>query len=227
MIHWFRFFRIPLLPTVWSHLFAAGLIADKNIFDHPWLIVAFSTVYLFGMGDNDRVDLPSDLEHNPDRPLASGALSLTAANSMLIAILFVGLGAVLMIDDKHQSMMVGCSLVGAWAYNRKFKKWALPGALCMGVARGSIYYSFLDPSEWKYAAVLAGYTVFVTLWSTTEDKNPSRKKWTLIFLLMLPVLDFLMVTWAKGPIQQAIFFFVVPVICRMLVLSLMPKKKNA
>ena len=95
----------------------------------------------------------------------------------------------------------------------------------MAVARGSIYYALV--ADWRFAAVLGVYTALVTLWSTTEDAHPERKKWTLIFLLMLPAVDFVMVTYAKGIMQQSLLFFVVPVVCRMMVLALMPKKKVA
>jgi 4-hydroxybenzoate polyprenyltransferase len=224
LIHWARFFRVPLLPTVWCHLFAAALLVDKSILDYPWLIVAFSMVYLYGMADNDRADLPRDLEKNPGRPLASGAISLTAAQGAIMLILTLGAVSVYLNRDPHQSLMVAVSLVAAIAYNRKLKHYVLPGALCMGVARGSIYYSFMVPIE--AVLILAFYTVFVTLWSTTEEKHPARKKFTLIFLLLLPWLDFAVLFFNHKHSQYAVFLLAMPIVCRLLVLSLMPRKSN-
>jgi len=223
MIHWARFFRIPLLPTVWCHLYAASVMVGDDITQHPWLLVAFSCVYLFGMGDNDRADVARDLENNPSRPLAAGVISITQATYVLTFILLIGGFSVYKIEPPHQAKMVAVSLVAAWCYNRYFKAFALPGALCLAVARGSIYYSFSVPLH--YALILAAYTLCVTLWSTTEEKYPKRKKITLLLLLMLPVLDFILIICEKGMTQRYAFFLLaMPIVCRFFVLALSPKK---
>ena len=222
MLNWARFFRLPLLPTVWCHIYAASLIAGQPFLDHIWLVVAFTSVYLYGMGDNDRVDLATDLENNTSRPLASGAISLSAATIMITLVLLVGLAAVMMIPDRQQSLMVAVALIAAWGYNRRFKKYAILGAICLGVVRGAIYYSF--ELDWKWVAVIALYTAMITLWSTTEEQHPSRKKITLILLLMLPIVDFTLIILAGAMTQNAVFLLAMPIVCRIFVLALSPKQ---
>lgn len=217
---WARFFRIPLLPTVWCHVAAASILAEVAFDWH--LALVFTGIYLFGMGDNDRQDLSRDLIDNPMRPLASGALSLTQASAVVFFVFaLTGMG-IMLIQDVWQAQMASVCLLMAFGYNHVFKKSRLLGPLAMAICRGSIYACFLGIDVLQ-PWVLAGYIYCVTLWSTTEDKHPGRKKFTLLFLLLLPWLDFVLLMASGSLTPSAVFLLAVPVVCRILVLLLQTK----
>ncbi len=100
--------RISNLPTVWTNVLAAALLArmtmtwpfDEMRFDHEgllWLgtLLALSLMYVGGMFLNDAFDAKWDRLNNPQRPIAKGLVSQSEVSwlgsaQMIVAIVLIG-----------------------------------------------------------------------------------------------------------------------------------------
>src|SRR5262245_57219178 len=71
--------RVSNLPTVWSNCLAGWILAGTGPLDRLALLIAGGTfLYFAGMYFNDAFDATFDRQHRPERPIPSGAISLTA-----------------------------------------------------------------------------------------------------------------------------------------------------
>ncbi len=207
---WARFFRLPLLPTVWSHLVAAAWISES--LPPASVVVGYSALYLWGMGANDWADRLNDKRFNPNRPLPAGRLQEEDVVRVLAALLAFVAMALLWVPSLNFRWALAIGLMAATAYDFALKRWALAGALCMGVVRSSVIAGFIDLPR-IVVWTLGVYVFAVTLWSTTEEQDPSRKVWTFRFLLALPLVDAFQVVWHKGFSPWVLGFAVVPYVC--------------
>lgn len=206
---WLRFLRVPLLPTVWSQVVAAGLIAGVR--PDPYVIGAFSCLFLFGMASNDWCDREIDRLRSPSRPLASGKIGPRGAKTVLVGLFLLMIALHMKIESPSLRWAHATGLVAASLYNTMLKHVAVAGALSMAVTRASLYAGFdvPPPAIW----LLGGYVFLVTLWSTTEEAHPGRKAWTLRFLLLMPVLDMIQVGIWTGWSHGLLIFAIVPFVC--------------
>ena len=69
--------RASNLPTVWSNVIAATVLAGAALQDLRLMIMLFamSLLYVGGMALNDAFDAAYDARHRPERPIPSGRLS--------------------------------------------------------------------------------------------------------------------------------------------------------
>lgn len=215
---WLKFFRVPLLPTVWSHLAAVALVTGT--WPDPSAFVAFSCLYLWGMGANDWADRALDELGNPTRPLPAGDIAPARAARALVLVL-VGLAlSIVMIPEPSVRWACATGLLAATAYDFGLKHHRFAGALSMAVVRASVIAGFDVPRPMVW--ILGAYVLGVTLWSTTEEADPRRKKVTLRLLLALPLLDALQVTLWSGGALQTLGFLVISLACLGLVTLLRP-----
>jgi len=73
--------RLPNLFTLPGDLICGFLLAGNGKIDIPFIYLMISSIcaYIFGLIENDIVDLEEDRKNNPTRPLASGEISLVHA----------------------------------------------------------------------------------------------------------------------------------------------------
>lgn len=134
---WFRFFRLPNLPTAPGDALAGAAVglsfAGGDVRRALAAGGAALFFYMFGLADNDVVGAKSDERNAPDRPLPRGEISLRAAKTArgLCLVLALALGA-------------GFNLLPAWwicaaaltgticLYNRTKNLWLM--GLCRGVS---------------------------------------------------------------------------------------------
>jgi 4-hydroxybenzoate polyprenyltransferase len=116
--------RISNLPTVWTNVLSASLLATGVFL--PWhflaLALAMSCFYMAGMSFNDICDFRYDQSSRPSRPLPSGRVSVPQAY-ILTGSLFLG-GLLLLAVSPHSSgMAAGAVLVAAIvAYDLRHKE---------------------------------------------------------------------------------------------------------
>ena len=212
-----RFIRAPLVVTVWSHLFAGGLITLW----YPWpLWIGFTCVYLFGMAHNDWVDRERDKKMNPFRPLPSNALTENTARLILAMLAFGVAFSFLYVETncdlemhKWHEIFSTCPLICDMikfsipfsflctiGYNLFKDRFPRGSSLLLGSARSAVWFPFAVgycvpmkfstvSATWYPMLIVGSVGTLITLWSTYEDFHPSRKIWTLRFLLALPILD--------------------------------------
>lgn len=84
-------FRVSNLPTVWTNVLAASLLALGR-FDPRVLPVAasLSFFYLAGMALNDLCDRDIDRAGRPSRPIPSGRVTVAGARSAVAALALIG-----------------------------------------------------------------------------------------------------------------------------------------
>jgi 4-hydroxybenzoate polyprenyltransferase len=213
---WLSLTRVANLPTVWSNLLvglACGLIgallSDRSgavphdvgalflfLTVGQWpMFLAGSLFYLGGMVLNDVADRRFDLVHRPDRPLASGRVSLPAAR---VAVVVCLLGGLLIVSGYgSDAVTVAILLIGAIAaYNLSHKHFAV-GVVFMGLCRALLYplgaavFLTTEPDVvWlislPFAVIVGLYVMAVTFVARAEHaRRPGRRRW--LSLLLIPL----------------------------------------
>lgn len=106
--------RVSNLPTVWTNVLAAAVLASGRLEPVTFLLLAaaLSAFYLAGMGLNDLCDLAHDRVHRPNRPLPAGRVSLRGAWTVTLTLFATGL--LLLTRAPHgQGLLAGFALLAA------------------------------------------------------------------------------------------------------------------
>ncbi|NCF55644.1 MAG: hypothetical protein GWP41_05200 [Planctomycetia bacterium] len=188
-----RFLRIKLLPTVIINIGVATVISggDWDSVLLALMLLQGISLYLFGMGLNDRLDLNQDQINAQrglaiPRPLVTGELSLGLAN-LLISSFFVSFlicSAGIYLWKKETSIdgliLSAITLGFILLYNGLFKFVPLLGPFCMGMVRGTLILSVATMSlgkfpQWDslvglYAFSMTLYILAVTHFSMEEER---------------------------------------------------------
>lgn len=190
---WLHLARISNLPTVWTNVTAAWLLAGGAFSDVRllWLILAGSLLYTGGMIMNDAVDAKFDREHRKERPIPSGQVGLETAwivaGAMLLAgsTLAVGFGA----NPRTTAILVAAIVF----YDLYHKQWA-GSVLIMGASRTLLYLvaASAAPEPALPAAIALGcYIVGITMAARLEHKDgvlPAGTSLPALALLYTPAI---------------------------------------
>lgn len=179
--------RVSNLPTVWTNVLAAAVVAVRS----PSRVavvhvaVAASLFYVGGMFLNDACDHRFDARHRPDRPIPSGDVSLS--RTFLIGFTLMASGeAWLAVAGFSSALMWGAALATTIAVYDFWHKGNPIGPLIMGACRGLVYVLAAaaiagDVSLRVIAAALAmtAYVIAVT----AVAKTGPRHGWTIPWLI--------------------------------------------
>jgi 4-hydroxybenzoate polyprenyltransferase len=135
------------------------------------------------MVGNDLADRERDRKLAPARPLPSGRVSARAAGALLGAgvALALGLGG----GPSGSRWAVGGALVAALLYDGLLKRFLVPGAVALGLARaanaatGVLPLVLAGAAPWTalLAPLAVGlYAAGVTVWSTTEEVDSTARR---------------------------------------------------
>jgi len=188
--------RISNLPTAWTNVLAAWIIAGGPASPSPallWLLLAASLIYSGGMMLNDAADATWDRQHKPDRPIPAGRITATAV--WAIGSLCLISGAALAILAAGASPLWTLSLLAAiLAYDLYHKPWS-GSVINMASCRTLLYAmaaSAVNPqlslAVWMAGSVLGLYIVALSLVARGEAKGqltPATRV-CLTALLLLP-----------------------------------------
>jgi len=177
---WLHIARISNLPTVWTNVTAAWLLAGGALADVrlAWLLLAGSLLYTGGMILNDTMDVKFDIKYRPERPIPSGQISLRAAWAVCVVMLLTGatIAAISGAHPKITAFLVG----GIVLYDLFHKKWA-GSVIIMGACRLLLYLmaaSAVVPFQvagpmlvLPYAVALGCYIVGISVAARLESKN--------------------------------------------------------
>ncbi|HEY1049457.1 MAG TPA: UbiA family prenyltransferase [Prosthecobacter sp.] len=173
---WLQLARISNLPTVWTNVTAAWLLAGGQMEDSRllWIILAGSLLYTGGMILNDAADVRFDREHRQERPIPSGQVSLQAAWGVGLGMLAVGF-VIACLAGAH--VVTTVVLVAAILfYDLYHKPWA-GSVFVMGACRVFLYMMSASvvavPVQPNYAVLshalaLGAYVVGITLAARLE-----------------------------------------------------------
>jgi 4-hydroxybenzoate polyprenyltransferase len=175
--------RISNLPTVWTNVLAAGLLATGEA--APALLpayllllaVALSCFYLAGMSLNDLCDLEYDRRHRPDRPLPAGRVSVTSARRLTVALFVIGL-ALLALAPDASGVPAGMVLILAIvAYDLRHKDNPF-SVLLMAACRGLIFVvvalaltGHVAPLVWVAGGIQFMWILLISLVARHENRR--------------------------------------------------------
>jgi len=205
---WLELSRVSNLPTVWTNVLVAWLLAGGGWQWQPlgWLLLGGSLLYTGGMILNDAADVAFDRANRPERPIPSGRIR--AITAWLIGLGMMALGyAAFIWGAEACTWLTGCLVVAILAYDLYHKPWA-GSVFVMGSCRTLLYLSAasavtgtLNWNEYHEVIVkaiaLGAYIVGLSLCARNESAAapaaPSgRRRFTFtgavgIFGLFLPV----------------------------------------
>lgn len=133
-----RLARVSNLPTVWSNVLAASVLAGGLA--EPALalvLLAMSVLYSGGMILNDAFDREIDARQRPERPLPSGRISLGVAWTAGLGLLALGVGTLATFGA--QSAVAAIALAGAILIYDAWHKGNPFGPFLMGACRALVY----------------------------------------------------------------------------------------
>ena len=84
--------RVSNLPTVWTNVLAACLLAGERFTPAAYLLLALalSCFYVAGMCLNDLCDVEHDRQNRSNRPIPSGRVSLNGARLLMLMLFAAG-----------------------------------------------------------------------------------------------------------------------------------------
>ncbi|WP_395716573.1 UbiA family prenyltransferase [Prosthecobacter sp.] len=175
MLPWLHLARISNLPTVWTNVTAAWLLAGGALNDTrlAWLILAGSLLYTGGMIMNDAADAKFDMEHRKERPIPAGQVSVKSAWIVSAVMLLAGstLAVVFGANPRVTALLVSAIVI----YDLYHKQWA-GSVIIMGACRVFLYLmaagAALEPAL-PAALALGCYVVGITMAARLEHKNGS------------------------------------------------------
>ncbi len=174
-------------------------------------------VYLGGVALNDVADAERDQTLHPERPIPAGLVTRARARRFAVALIAAGVAVAFALAGRDAALLMSLAAAAAVAYDVVLKRWRVPGALAMGLARGANAAAGLVAAELTFGSALAGasaatmsypigvlgYTVMLTFASTFEERRPTAfMAGTTVVLLLLPAAlawPHFDVTWKFGP----------------------------
>jgi 4-hydroxybenzoate polyprenyltransferase len=197
---WLRLGRVSNLPTVWSNVLAALVLAGAAYPGALWplLGLAFSAFYVGGMYLNDAFDRDIDRRERPGRPIPSGQVSARAVFAWGFAALAAAtaaLGAVASLErvSVARAVLSGAALAALIVFYDAYHKRNPLSPVIMGACRVMVYVAAAASISgvWK-APVLLGagalwcHLIGLTYAAKQEAFNRLTRLWPLAFLA-LPV----------------------------------------
>lgn len=172
-----RLLRASLAPTAVSNSVVGVLLApgDPQV-STVALAAGFSAcAYSLGMTLNDIADSERDRTLHPDRPLARGEISLTAAWAIALSLAAGAIGCAASLGERSFEI-AGLLVLVIFAYNFALKRFGIVGAFAMGAARGLNFlvgFAAAQGAWHPYALALGSYVTALTCISLLED-DPKR-----------------------------------------------------
>ena len=187
--------RISNTPTVVSNVLAGVVLATT--LKPEWMVlalcIAMACFYTAGMYLNDILDLEIDRQQRPDRPIPSGAVSLSTAWIVTTALFVIGLA--LVIPAGVPAVIAAIVLIVCIAVYDAWHKGNPIGPLFMGGTRVLVYVvAFLAIStNWTTEATLwciamLVYVAGLTSIAKTEHGPAGIRYWPVASLFVPPVL---------------------------------------
>lgn len=136
---WLELARISNLPTAWTNVTAAWLLAGGELTDSRlgMLWVAAGLFYCGGMILNDAADVSFDREHRPERPIPSGKVSSRTAWIVGLGMLAGGWALAVFGVGACAGIAAGLAAL-ILAYDLYHKPWA-GAVVVMGACRWFLY----------------------------------------------------------------------------------------
>lgn len=188
--------RASNLPTVWSNVLCAALLADRFTLAELGLTLPAATLlYTGGMYLNDAFDAAFDRRHRPERPIPSGAVSERLVWTLGLAMLTAGLGLFLLLG-KLAGVFAALLTAAILVYDAVHKAVAFAPVL-MALCRYLLFVAAAAVAGppgghvlWT-ATALGGYVVGLSYVARRESAGGALAWWPLLPLAAPTVLALL------------------------------------
>ncbi len=205
-----RLGRVSNLPTVWTNVLAATVLAGgaPQSTRTVLVLIAMSLFYVGGMYLNDYFDREIDARERPERPIPAGDISAVAVAAAGFAML--GAGIVLLAATGVAASVAGLILAGLIVAYDRFHKGFNLSPVTMGLCRAFVYFGAAAAVSGgvPWPVVLAGlaltaYVAGLTYAARQESLDRVGNLWPLVLLcvpmaLALPALQ-------QGPLAILVF----------------------
>lgn len=198
MKSWLQLIRVSNLPTVWTNVIAAWMLAGGSSSDVrlAWLLLAGSLLYSGGMILNDAADVKFDREHRRERPISSGKVDVQTA--WIVGVVMPLLGSGLAAGSGANPRVTAILCAAIVFYDLYHKQWA-GSVIVMGACRTLLYLMAASAASADVlkalpaALALGAYIVGITLAARLEHRKaklPLLMMGTALILLYMPGLVF-------------------------------------
>ena len=185
--------RISNFPTVWSNCLAGWWLGGGGNYSKlPVLLAGTTLLYVGGTFLNDVFDVEFDRQHRPERPIASGTISLAAVRRL--GLTWLALGAICLIALGTTTGLLGLLLLISILLYDAIHKVAAFSPVLLGLCRLLVYTiaaavttgSVNGLAVWCGLA-LAAYVTGLSFPARGESTARSMTCWPLL-LLSVPIL---------------------------------------
>lgn len=209
---WFRLVRLPNLLTVPGDTvagFLLGTLPAHHAVDRFTPVAAAGAalcLYIFGLILNDILDIETDRQERPERPLPSGQITVPQARMAAIVMALSGLN--LALAAGRNALYVAAVLAALiLAYNAVLKRLPIAGVVAMGLCRGLSLLmgaaaacpdllTVYRPASLPVLIAVIGETAYVCAFSVIakhemeSEKPGGAQRWMpfAVLLTFLPVL---------------------------------------
>lgn len=202
-----RLGRVSNLPTVWTNVLAATVLAGG-----AWqnartglVLLAMSLFYVGGMYLNDYFDRTIDARERPDRPIPAGDISANAVAAAGFGML--GAGIVLLAATGIAAAVMGLILAALIVAYNLFHKGVALSPVTMGLCRAFVYFgaaaAVSGVVSFPVALVgfaLTAYVAGLTYAARQENLDRVGNLWPLVLLCAPMVLALLALQQDAGAI---------------------------
>jgi 4-hydroxybenzoate polyprenyltransferase len=189
-----RLGRISNIPTVWTNVLAASVIAggEPNPGRMALIILAMSAFYVGGMYLNDFFDREIDARDRPERPIHAGEIRAGTVSSIGFGLLATGVA--LMIPFGFAATIWGALLAAAIVLYDVWHKGNVLSPIVMGTCRALVYIGTgaaltggTSTATMTGAIALASHVAGITYAAKQESLDKVENLWPLA-LLAVPLL---------------------------------------
>ena len=188
--------RVSNLPTVWTNLLAALVLAGGTVLEAASLVLlaALSLFYVGGMYLNDAFDAEIDAKERPERPIPSGQVKRETVFMLGFGMLALGIGMVAGVGSFGGAGGIwpaagALGLAAAIVFYNWHHKGNPLSPLVMGLCRVLVYVTAgltvaaaLPAGLLIGAALLLCYLIGLTYVAKQENLGQVKNLWPLLFL---------------------------------------------
>ncbi len=196
------------LPTVWSNVLAASVLAggDAAVTTLVAICGIASLLYTGGMFLNDAFDAEIDARQRPERPIPAGEISRASVFAWGFGLLLVGTVGAFAINLR--AGLTGLATCAAIVLYDAWHKGNPVGPVVMGLCRFGVYAlsgfavtASPDPVLWWGGALLLGYVLGLTYVAKYETRG-GIAGWIPLLGLVAPVV-WVLFSWSSTPLLRS------------------------
>lgn len=199
-----RLARVSNLPTIWSNVLAASVLAGGMPgSDLAAVLAAMSALYTGGMFLNDAFDRDIDTRERPERPLPAGEIAPVTAWVIGAGLLAAGFAALALYGVA--SALAGLFLVGLILIYNAWHKGNPLSPLIMGACRALVYVGTALAASGALSPIVVGGALALLLYVVGLTELAKRGFRNVGFLIAgIALLDAAIAVAAGNPVVGAV-----------------------